>query len=151
MKYDCVCWALWVSSFGWVYPTSVPYVRRLYDFVTFYRCYARVKGSRWSPVLWRGGRTTRGVYPSIDRVKSTGVMKIHIPLPLYFGSIVWLRRRCSIYSPSERRISQVVWALCNPSMCCAAPAKRMKGSSSSFWVSLRSLSISFIDMWAGAG
>lgn len=38
------------------------------------------KGSTRAPVLRRGGRTDRGLAPSVDRVKSAGVMQIHRPL-----------------------------------------------------------------------
>lgn len=88
-----------------------------------------IKGSTRALVLRRGGRTDRGLAPGVDRVKSAGVMQIHRPLPLSFGWMGWFRRRFPIYGPSERRVRQVVWALWLPAMCCAAPAKRMKGSS----------------------
>jgi hypothetical protein len=42
------------------------------------------KGSTRALVL-PAGRTDRRLAPRVDRVKSAGVMKIHRPLPFFFG------------------------------------------------------------------
>ena len=46
------------------------------------------KGSTRAPVLRRGGRTNRGLAPSVDRVKSAGVMQIHGPLPFWMNGVI---------------------------------------------------------------
>ncbi|KAA0037484.1 hypothetical protein E5676_scaffold808G00580 [Cucumis melo var. makuwa] len=38
------------------------------------------KGSIRAPVLWRHGRTDRGLAPSVDKVKSAEFMQVHRPL-----------------------------------------------------------------------
>jgi len=39
-----------------------------------------IQGSTQAPVLWRGGKTTSGLAPSVGRIKSTGSCKIRKPL-----------------------------------------------------------------------
>ena len=46
------------------------------------------KGSTRAPVLRRGGRTDRGLAPSVDRVKSAGVMQIHRPLLFWMNGVI---------------------------------------------------------------
>lgn len=72
-----------MSYFGRVYRTSGP--DRNIFLLRSTAVTPEIIGSTRALVLRRDGRTDRRLAPGVDRVKFSGVMKIHRPLPFSFG------------------------------------------------------------------